>query len=252
MFGRKGIFDNLETSLDNQSGIEMPVRFYRAEMFISYFEANLDLLKALVPHERMHPIRRSSGISVVAIIQTYCNHGSIPPFKSVAIAIPVTIGKRPAPSYLPLLFEESWANKGYYIHKEAITSSEAYEVQTEIWGYPEFLAEINHQMIDERVQEVEVSEEERLFTLRVRRPEYVKEYPKELKYYSIKQNVVCENRVMIECSHDSNRDPSASMIVFGKHPLGQQLKSMGIGPHALETRYFLDMKAVYPYPNYLD
>ena len=89
MFGKKGIFDNLETSLDNQSGIEMPVRFYRAEMFISYFEANLELLKALIPHERMHPIRRSSGVSVIAIIQTYCNHGSNPPFIFIKKQSPV-------------------------------------------------------------------------------------------------------------------------------------------------------------------
>lgn len=252
MFGRTGIFDGLEITLDNQSGIEMPVRIYRSEMIISYFEADLASLKALIPHERMHPIRRGSHRSVVAVIQTICNHASIPPFQAIALAIPVTIGKWPAPSYLPLWFEESWMNKGFYIHKEAVSSSEAFETRTEIWGYPEFLADINYHMLDERTQEVEVLEEERIFNLRVRRPQYVKEYPKDLKMYSIKQNIVCENQFRTEASIDSTRDPNASIIVFGKHPLGQQFKSMGVGPYALETRYFLDMKAVCPYPDYLD
>lgn len=252
MFGRTGIFDNLEVSLDNQSGIEMPLRIYRSEMILSYFEADLDPVKAWVPHERIHPVRRGSGKSVICIIQTYCNHASIPPFRSVAIAVPVTIGKRPAPSYLPLLFEESWINKGYYIHQEAVNSSEAYEARTEIWGYPEFLADIESKMVDDTLQETEVSEEERIFTLRVKRPEYVKDYDKTLKLYSIKQNVVCENKFLIEAGHGSKRDPEASLIVFGNHPIGQQLKSMNVGPYALETRYFLDMKAVLPYPDYLD
>ncbi len=252
MFGHKGIFDNLEVSLDNQSGIEMPLRIYRSEMIMSYFEADLDPIKAWVPHERIHPVRRGSGKSVICIIQTYCNHASIPPFRSVAIAVPVTIGKRPAPSYLPLLFEESWINKGYYIHQEAINSSEAYEARTEIWGYPEFLADIESKMVDDTLQETEVSEEQRIFTLRVKRPEYVKDYDKTLKMYSIKQNVVCENKFLIEAGHESKRDPEASLIVFGEHPIGQQLKSMSVGPYALETRYFLDMKAVLPYPAYLD
>ncbi len=252
MFGRNGIFDNLEVSLDNQSGIEMPLRIYRSEMILSYFEADLEPIKAWIPHERIHPIRRGGKKSVICIIQTYCNHASIPPFKSVAIAVPVTIGKRPAPSYLPLLFEESWMNKGYYIHQEAVDSSEAFEARTEIWGYPEFLAEIDNKMINDNVQETEVSEEERLFTLRVKRPDYVKDYDKTLKLYSIKQNVVCENQFLIESGHDSNRHPNSSVIVFGNHPIGQQLKSMNMGPHALETRYFLDMKAVLPYPEYLD
>jgi hypothetical protein len=252
MFGRKGIFDNLEISLDNQSGIEMPLRIYRSEMIMSYFEADLEPIRAWIPHERIHPIRRGSHKSVLCFIQTYCNHASIPPFRSVSIAVPVTIGKRPAPAYLPLLFEESWINKGYYIHQEAVDSSEVYEARTEIWGYPEFLAEINTQMISDSLQETEVSEEERLFTLRVKRPDYVKDYDKTLKIYSVKQNVVCENKLMIEAGHESKRDPDASIIVFGNHPIGRQLKSMNVGPHALETRYFLDMKAVQPYPNYLD
>lgn len=252
MFGRKSIFDNLEVSLDNQSGIEMPLRIYRSEMIMSYFEADLDPIKAWIPHERLHPIRRGSGKSVICIMQTYCNHASIPPFRSVAIAVPVTLGKRPAPSYLPLLFEESWINKGYYIHQEAVNSSEAYEARTEIWGYPEFLADIESKMVDDTLQETEVSEEQRIFTLRVKRPDYVKDYDKTVKLYSIKQNVVCENKFLIEAGHESKRDPEASLIVFGEHPVGQQLKSMNVGPYALETRYFLDMKAVLPYPDYLD
>ena len=252
MFGHKSIFEGIEISLDSQSGIEMPVRVYRSEMIVSYFEADLDALRALVPHEKIHPVRRGHQKSVLAIIQTYCNHASIPPYKSVSLAIPVTLGKRPAPSYLPLLFEESWMNKGFYIHKEAITTSEAFEARTEIWGYPVFLAEIENQMLDEQTQEVDVSEEERIFTLRCRRPKYVREYPKDVKFFSIKQNVVCENMLRTESSIESQRDPDASMIVFGPHPLGQQLKSMNIGPYSLETRYFLDMKAVSPYPKYLD
>jgi len=252
MFGRKSIFDGIEISIDNQSGLEMPVRIYRSEMIISYFESDLEPLRALMPHQKMHPIKRGNHKSVVAVIQTYCNHASIPPFKSVALAIPVTLGRWPAPSYLPLLFEESWLNKGFYIHREAVTSSEAYEARTEIWGYPEFLAEINTQMLDAHTQELEVSEEERIMTLRTHRPEYVTEYPKDLKFYSIKQNIVCENVFRTEASIASDRDPVSSTLVFGKHPLGEQFKAMNIGPYCLETRFFLEMKAVSPYPRYLD
>lgn len=252
MFARKGIFDGLELTQDNQSGLEMPVRIYRSEMVVSYFEADLEPLKALMPHNRMHPIRRGSHKSAIAVIQTVCNHASIPPYRSVALAIPVTLGKWPAPSYLPLLFEESWLNKGFYIHREAVTTSEAFEARTEIWGYPEFLAEINHVMLDEKTQELEVVEEERVLTLRTRRPDYVREYPKDVKFYSIKQNIVCENLIKTEASIESAKGADSSMIVFGNHPLGAQFKAMNIGPYCLETRFFLDMKAVWPYPKYLD
>lgn len=238
--------------MDNQSGIEMPVRLYRSEMFISYFEAYLEPLLALMPHAKVHPIRRGNQRSVVAVIQLFCNHASIPPFQSVALAIPVTLGKWPAPSYLPLLFEESWLNKGFYIHREAVSTSEAFEARTEIWGYPEFLGEIKTQMVENDIQETEVSEEERIFTIRMRRPKYVKEYPKDIKFYSVKQNIVCESHVQIEAAQDSSRHPQSSMIVFGRHPLGRQFQDIIIGHHCLETRYFLDMKAVCPYPSYLD
>lgn len=252
MFGFKGIFQGLETTLDSQSGIEMPVRFYRSEMFISYFEADLDSLLALMPHNKMHPIRRGNRRSAVAIIQLFCNHASIPPFQAVAIAVPVTLGKWPAPSYLPLIFEESWMNKGFYIHKEAVNTSEAFEVRTEIWGYPEFLADINSQVIENNVQETHVTEEERIFTIRVQRPKYVKEYPKEIKFYSVKQNIVCENIIGIEASQDSSLNQNSSLIAFGRHPVGRQFQDIILNPHALETRYYLDMKAVCPYPGYLD
>jgi hypothetical protein len=252
MFGNKGLFSGVEISIDGQSGIEMPIRFYRSEMILSYFEADLDPLLALMPHAKVHPIRRGNRKSVVVVIQTYCNHASIPPYQSVALAIPVTLGKWPAPSYLPLLFEESWMNKGFYIHREAVTTSDAFEARTEIWGFPEFLADIQTQMVDSQFQETQVTEEERILTLRVKRPQYVKEYPKNIKFYSIKQNIVCESMMHIEAGQDSSRHPGSSMIVFGKHPLGRQFQEMGIGPHSLETRYLLDMKAICPYPTYLD
>lgn len=252
MFGHKGIFTDIDISLDSQSGLEMPVRFYRSEMIISYFDAEIEPLLALMPHPKMHPIRRGNRKSAVAIIQTFCNHASIPPYQSVGLAIPVTLGKWPAPSYLPLLFEESWLNKGFYVHREAISTSEAFEARTELWGFPEFLAEIQTQMVDENFQETNVIEEEHLFTLRVRRPKYVKEYPKNIKFYTIKQNIICESIMHIEAGQDSSLDAQSSMIAFGKHPLGRQFQAMGIGPHSLETRYYLDMKAVCPYPSYLD
>lgn len=253
LFQRRGIFDGIDVTMDGQSGLEMPVRYYRSQMIISYFEADLDPLKALMPHERLHPIRRSSGKSVIAIIQTYCNHASIPPFTSVAIAVPVTLGKWPAPSYLPLLFEESWLNKGFFIYQEAISSSEAYEAKTELWGYPEFLAEINNEKVDSGTRELEVVEEERILAMRVRIPNYTAyETPKDIKMYSVKQNIVCENLIRTESNQHSSRNPEDSMIIFGPHQLGQQLKSMHIGPHCLETRYFSELKAVCPYPEYLD
>lgn len=252
MFKRKGIFEDLQISTDGQSGIEMPVRYYRSEMIVSYFECDLAPLLPLMPHERVHPVRRGNQKSAIALIQTVVHHASIPPFRSLALAIPVTLGKWPAPSYLPLWFEESWRNKGFYLHKEGVSSDEAFEARTELWGYPEFLAEINQKMLDTRVQETELLEEERILTLRVKRPEYVRPHEKEVKFYAIKQNIVCENKMQIECSLASSRAPDASMVIFGKHPIGAHFKSMNIGPYSLETWYYFDMQAVLPYPDYLN
>lgn len=252
MFANKGLFQNIELSQDSQSGIEMPVRIYRSEMILSYFEADLEPLLALMPHPKVHPVRRGSQKSVVTVIQTYCNHASIPPYQSVALAIPVTLGKWPAPSYLPLLFEESWINKGFYVHREAVTTSEAFEARTELWGFPEFLAEIKTSMIDDTTQETEVSEEEPILSLRVQRPKYVKEFPKDMKFYTTKQNIICESIMHMEAGQETSLDVNASMIAFGRHPLGRQFKDMNIGPHSLETRYLLEMRAILPYPTYLD
>lgn len=252
MFKRKSIFEDLQISTDGQSGIEMPMRYYRSEMIVSYFECDLAPLLPLMPHERVHPIRRGNHKSAVALIQTMVHHASVPPFRSLALAIPVTLGKWPAPSYLPLWFEESWGNKGFYLHKEGVSSSEAFEARTELWGYPEFLAEINQQMLDSRIQETELIEEERILTLRVKRPDYVRSHEKELKFYAIKQNIVCENKMTIACSLTSSRAPDASLVVFGKHPVGAQFKAMNIGPYSLETWYYFDMQAILPYPDYLD
>ena len=74
------------------------------EAIVSYFESDLEPLLPLIPHERIHPIRRGGKKSVVAIVFSNVNHGSIPPYRSASIAIPVTIGKSPAPSFLPLWF----------------------------------------------------------------------------------------------------------------------------------------------------
>lgn len=248
----KGIFDGIEVETDAQSGIEMPVRFYRSEMIISYFEADLEPLKPLIPHERVHPIRRGGKKSVVAIVFTNVSHGSIPPYRSAAIAIPVTIGKFPAPSFLPLWFEESWGNKGFYIHNEFITTSEAYETRTEIWGYPDVLAEVEVDMVGDDTMEIEVAEEERIFAMRIQRPTYTREKNRKLKFYSIKQNVVCENEFLVEAGQDYSLNANSTLLLWGNHSIGRQFQAMNVGPNALETRYYLDMKSVQPYPDYLE
>lgn len=43
-------------------------------------------------------------------------------------------------------------------------------------------------------------EEERILTVRSKRPEYVRQTDREVKFYSIKQNIVCENKIKLECS----------------------------------------------------
>jgi hypothetical protein len=252
MFKRKSIFENLQLVTDAQSGIEMPMRFYRSEMILSYFECDLEPLLPLMPHPRMHPIRRGNRKSALAIIQTQVLHASIQPYRSVSLAIPVTLGKWPAPSYLPLWFEESWGNKGFYLYKEGLSGSDSFEARTEIWGYPVFLAEIQQEMLESGVQETELREEERILTVRIKRPEYVHASERELKFYSVKQNIVCENKFKMECSLASSRAPDASLVIFGKHPIGAQLKSMNVGPHSLETWYYFDMQALQFAPEYLD
>jgi hypothetical protein len=252
MFRSKGIFEGIEIFTDSNSGVEMPVRYYRAEMIASLFEADLESLLPLMPHPRMHPVRRGNHKSAISIIQTVCNHGSLPPYRSVAIAVPVTIGKWPAPSYLPLLFEESWPNKGLFIYKEAVNTGDSFSAMTEVWGYPTMLTEVNHDMVDDNYLETTVTEEEKILTIRIRRPGYVREERKDLMLYSVKQGYVCENIVRTESSEDFSRRPDSSVIVFGKHPLGQQLKAMGVGPYCLATRSMLDLKSVRLSPRYLE
>lgn len=246
LFKKKGLFEGLHPSIHPATGLEVPVRYYMAEMVMSYFEADFETVRAWVPSASLHPIRINSKTGILCIITTQCKHSSIGEFSAVALSVPVTTGKKPAPAKMPLIFEESWPNKGLFLYKEATTTSEAYRAATELWSHPEFLAEIKHKPFDENNYEVTVLEEQRILSLKIKQPSYVREERSDIKVFSEKQTLIFESTWQIHANVSRSRKPEDTMVFWGNHPIGSQLKTLKVGPLSFETRYYMDLNLLKP------
>lgn len=246
LFKKKGLFEGLHPSIHPATGLEIPVRYYIAEMVMSYFDADLETLRAWVPSASLHPIKQNSKTGILCIISTQCKHSSIGEFAAVTLAVPVTTGKKPAPAKMPLLFEQSWLNQGLYLYKEAITTSEAYRAGTDLWGYPDFLAEIKHKPFDKDHYEVTAIEEQRILSLKIKQPSYVREERSDIKIFTEKQTLIFESLWQVHANVSRSRKADDTWVFWGDHPIGSQLKALKVGPRSFETRYYMDMNMLKP------
>lgn len=241
---KKDPFKDPQIINHKETGIDLPLRYYRAAAIFSYFEVQLDPLKDMISCQRLHPIKKSSKTGIICFINTFCQHSSIEEFSTFTIAIPVTMAKKPAPAQLPFLFEQSWPNNGLFVYREGVSNSTIYDVSNKVWGYQSFLADIDTSKRDETYQETIVSEEEHILTLINKHPEYTKEEEWDIPLFSIKNNQILETIWRIRGSVERSNEPESSMVILGEHPLISTFKTeLKISPKSFHTRYFINLKA---------
>lgn len=232
--------------IDTKSGpVDLPIKYYRDDSFMGLFSAAYEPVRALLPSNRLHPIRVPNGRVVVIIIAFHYWDTDLGPYGEVGIAIPCT-NKERCVSLLPLLAEGRFSGWGGFVLHLPVTSRVARDVGRSLWGYPKFVADMDF-VKDPAYQSVELWEEEKhILTLKVEQQGIILKDNRPLISYSVLNDKLIKTIVPVRSIYQLQLCPKFDALELGDHPVAQELKSLDLSTTAIATRCYLTRSAILP------
>jgi hypothetical protein len=110
---------------------------------ISIFMCDYDKAQALLPHERMKPVKMTRGRSLVVFSSyEYKNVLGVAPYNEIAMTIPIMVDPKLNVPILPMI-TNGFKNFGYYVFSMPVNSLENQIRGRKIWGLPKVVEEID-------------------------------------------------------------------------------------------------------------
>ena len=200
--------------------IALPIRYWRTDCFMALFSADLEAARALLPSQRLHPVRISPNRPLVSL-------------------------DRPAPPALPLAAGVFNGLSAFVAHLP-VTSRIARQAGRTVWGYPKFVADMDFDLRPES-QQVRLSEGGRdILTLNVRRSGNVLLEKAPLTTYTVKDERLIRTEVAMRGHVATSLGPRSGSLALGDHPVAKEIAALGVGAKPLLTRTYLSHSAILP------
>lgn len=225
---------------------ELPVLYFRDDSFGAVFSADLEALRAAMPSDQLHPVQLRRGRGLVYIAALDYLETSVSPYGELAVVVPAVHGKRPPP-VLPSVFESSWPGFGGVILHLPVTHRLARDAGRLLWGYPKFIASMQFSSTPE-LHECRLEEGGmHILTLRVVKRGVAFADRRPLITYSVKDGALIRTTIPQSALVRMAFGAGGSSLVLGdQHPVAMSLRSLGIAPQPVMTRYFTDRCAILP------
>ncbi len=224
--------------------IALPIRYWRTDCFMALFSADLEAARALLPSQRLHPVRISPNRAIVAIAAFNYLETSVGPYGEIALS-PLVSLDRPAPPALPLAAGVFNGLSAFVAHLP-VTSRIARQAGRTVWGYPKFVADMDFDLRPES-QQVRLSEGGRdILTLNVRRSGNVLLEKAPLTTYTVKDERLIRTEVAMRGHVATSLGPRSGSLALGDHPVAKEIAALGVGAKPLLTRTYLSHSAILP------
>ena len=226
-----------------------PTVYHRCEAAQTLHWAPLEAVRELLPTEELHPVRMPGDRAVIAVSafrwDEVTSHGvngrSVLPYGEVMVGAMVT--RRPAPPVLALagLVVPGLPYGAFVLHLP-VTHRQARDGGRLVWGYPKFIADVEFEDSLETVS-CTVSEGGRQI---LRQTAYPAGKPTVMReslvlYSSLDGELLEEHSPMCGVKR-LRRGPSGGRLELGVHPVGLELRRLGVSPRPIATRRVMDLR----------
>ena len=223
---------------------ELPILYFRDDLFTLFFSADLAQVKAAMPSDKLHPVRLSSQKALVAAFN-YIDT-SIGPYGEIGVVIPAVYGDKLPLPVLPGLLETRYPGFGALVMHLPVTKTVARDAGRGEWGYTKFVADMRFTNTPE-FQQCEMSEEDRhILTLRVERRGIVRREKKPLITYSVKDGNLIKTVIPQKGTYRMCFSARHSFLKLGDHEVAQSIREWGISAKPLLSRYFVERGGILP------
>ena len=228
----------------------LPVMFPSNEAFLGVFDADLELVRKVLPSDWLHPVRTRPGRAAVGVSGMYFpthvrpdpagGQSTCPAYGEVTIVVLCTPG-RPAPPLLPLLEVPSrpgWQFHVFPVHVP-VTTVQAWESGRMIGNAPKFVADMDFHL-GTRSCVVTLDEGgERILRLEVRRGGWTQNEDGDLVFYTVQNEQLVRTCCRVVGTRQTRPGPGGGRLDLGEHPIADQLRALDVSSTPLAVRTYL-------------
>lgn len=223
---------------------KMPIDSSEASAIIAAFRCDWDAARKLVPDAEVHPFRLWKRALLVVTVIDY-RQTDIGSYIEYSLAIACTKGARPAPRFLPAIFQKLYGT-GQYVVDLPVSSEVSVKGGKGIWGMPKHQAPLDYREGRRWISAQYDLDGKMVTRFDVRRPKRTR-LPLNMGAINY-----CSFRGMIWRSYIYFRGKvgvslmkrGAARLVLGDHPRADWLRGLGLDAHPLFTAYLPAVKGV--------
>jgi Acetoacetate decarboxylase (ADC) len=228
------------------TSIELPVLYFRDDLFMLFFTAAHRKVKELMPSERLHPIALKRDRALVAIAAFNYIDTTIGSYGEIGVVAPVVYGKKAPPIVVPALLESGFPGFGMVILHLPVTNQLARDGGRGLWGYPKFVADM-HFTITPEYMECRLSEkQDHILTIRAARRGMFRSDRKPIVTFSVKDNNLIKTAIPQKGSYRFSINPKGSGLELGNHAVSKSIGNLSLSRRPLMSRCYVERSAILP------
>jgi len=224
---------------------ELPVLYFRDDMFAVFHTADLTRVRSLMPSDRLHPVTLPGGRAMVGIAAFNYVDTTIGPYGEVGVVVPCVHGKRPLPA-LPGIMEARYPGFGMLVLHLPVTKVIARDAGRGEWGYTKFIADMRFRSTPESYS-CRLSEGgQHILTIGVAKRGVVTRDTKPVITYSVREGALIRTVIPQLGIVRNAVKPKGCRLELGDHPVAQSLGALDLSPKPLMSRHYLQRSGILP------
>jgi hypothetical protein len=225
---------------------DLPILYFRDDVFVSFHTADYQRVRALMPSDRLHPVRLPGGRTLLGVAAFNYIDTSIGPYGEVGVVVPAVHGDRRPLPLLPGLLEARYPGFGNVVLHLPVTRTVARDAGRGEWGYTKFVADMRFAITPEHL-ECRLSEGGRhILTMRVVRRGMVSPDRKPLVTFSVRDGELIRTVIPQKGTMRSALWPLGSFLDLGDHEVAGAIRELDVSPRPFMTRYYLERSGILP------
>ena len=207
---------------------ELPILYFRDDLFLLFFAADFERVKAAMPSDKLYPVRLLGNKALVGFAAFNYIETSIGPYGEVGVVAPAIYGAKSLPLGLSALLESRQPGFGMVVLHLPVTTAQARDWGREGWGYSKFVADMRFVFTPE-FMECRLSELDRhILTMRVARRGLAMRDSRPLVTFSVKDRNLIKTTIPQTGAYRFSIFPRGSYVQFGDHEVAQSVQNLGL------------------------
>ena len=246
-FKQAASFETFQTA---SGPIKVPTLYDDVIAMAALFSVSMKKTRKLLPTEKLKPISLGRGKAIYGLTCFEYRDSTIGKYNEVGFGIPCLYDPVINIPVLPALLDMHFPVV-FYISHLPVTTKFAFDFETEVWGYPKFLAEIRFEESEDTRRCILHADNRNILTLEVHKGKKLKPDRWDLNTITVKDNTPLRTTMNTRGELWASRSANSASLSLGDHPLSDELRSLELDTSPLKTMYYPKMQAILNAPKAL-